>query len=121
MMTDGLMAVSKEASEETVEWRRMHLLRQIAERGGAISPIADPAAKHGYRFDAGIADVERDLADLAKLNYLETQFFDRVRLCPRCDSHHLNVREICPTCHSAYLASEGTLPSFPMWIRRDTA
>jgi hypothetical protein len=112
MMADGLTAVPEEAREETVEQRRMHLLRQVAELGGAISPIADPAAKHGYRFDAGSADVERDLADLAKLNYLETRFFDRVRLCPRCDSHHLNVRETCPTCHSAYLTSEGLFHHF---------
>lgn len=112
MITDGLTAVTKEASEETVEQRRMHLLRQIAELGGAISPIADPAARHGYRFGAGSADVARDLADLAKLNYLETRFFDRVRLCPRCDCHHLNVREICPTCHSAYLTSEGLFHHF---------
>jgi hypothetical protein len=83
MIADGVTAVPEEAREETVEQRRMHLLRQVAELGGAISPIADPAAKHGYRFDAGSADVERDLADLAKLNYLETRFFDRVRLCPR--------------------------------------
>jgi Thaumarchaeal output domain 1 len=50
--------------------------------------------------------------DLARLNYLETRFFDRVRLCPRCDSHHLNVREICSTCHSAYLTSEGLFHHF---------
>src|SRR5262249_53415540 len=37
---------------------------------------------------------------------------DRVSLCPKCDSHHLNVREICPACRRAHLVSEGLLHHF---------
>jgi hypothetical protein len=68
MIMDEPTAVSMEASGETVERRRMHLFTPDRQLGGAISPIADPAAKHGYRFEAGGVDVERDLTDLAKLD-----------------------------------------------------
>src|SRR5271167_3810407 len=95
-----------------VETRRLELLRRIADSGGRISPVAQPQAKHGYRYEAPGGDVESDLAVLARQNYLEARFFDRVSLCPRCDSCRLNVREICPGCHSAHLASEGLFHHF---------
>jgi len=57
-------------------------------------------------------DVKRDLGILARRDYLENRFFDRVSLCPKCDSHHLNVREICPGCRRAHLANEGLLHHF---------
>ena len=80
-----------------VETRRLELLRRIADSGGRISPVAEPQAKHGYRYEAPGGDVDNDLAVLSRQNYLEARFFDRVSLCPKCDSCHLNVREICPS------------------------
>jgi hypothetical protein len=98
---------------EHAEERRLDLLRQIARLGGKISPKAEPHAEHGYVYsDALGGDVERDLGTLARRNYLETRFFDRVSLCPKCDSHHLNVREICPGCRGAHVADEGLLHHF---------
>src|SRR5262249_39718679 len=44
--------------------------------------------------------------------YPEQRFFDRVSLCPKCGSHHLNVREICSGCRRAHLASDGLLHHF---------
>jgi hypothetical protein len=120
MMTDGLTAVSKEASEETVERRRMHLLRQVAELGGAISPIADPAAKHGYRFDSGNADVERDLADLAKLNYLNAIFRPRSRLPAMRQPPPQRPRDL-PNLPQRVFDQRRALPSFSMWVCRHTA
>jgi hypothetical protein len=49
---------------------------------------------------------------LATRNYLEARFFERVSLCPKCSSHHLNVREICPGCRSSHLTAEGLLHHF---------
>jgi hypothetical protein len=95
-----------------LETRRVDLLRRIADSGGRISPVADPQAKHGYQYAAPGGDAENDLAVLARKNYLEARFFDRVSLCPKCDGCHLNVREICPSCHSAHLASEGLFHHF---------
>jgi hypothetical protein len=97
---------------DTADERRLNLLRQIAEVGGTITPTAKPLAEHGYAFVALGDDVERDLSALARRNYLEERFFDRVSLCPKCNSHHLNVREICSGCRRSHLASEGLLHHF---------
>ncbi len=92
--------------------RQFNLLRQIAIAGGTIAPEASPNAEYGYTYVALGDDVERDLDSLARRDYLEARFYDRVSLCPKCDSHHLNVREICPGCRQAHLASEGLLHHF---------
>lgn len=92
--------------------RRLNLLRQIALAGGTIAPAAEPHAEHGYAYVVLGDDVKRDLGILARRNYLEERFFDRVSLCPKCDSHHLNVREICPGCRRAHLTNEGLLHHF---------
>jgi hypothetical protein len=101
-----------DATGTTAEERRLDLLRQIALAGGKIAPDAEPGAEHGYVYAVRGDDVERDLATLARSNYLEPRFFDRVSLCPKCDSHHLNVREICPSCRGAHLANDGLLHHF---------
>jgi hypothetical protein len=97
---------------DTADERRLSLLRQIAEAGGTITPTAEPLADRGHAFMALGDDVDRDLSVLARRNYLEERFFDRVSLCPKCNSHHLNVREICPSCRRSHLASEGLLHHF---------
>jgi Thaumarchaeal output domain 1 len=106
------MTADARVDAAVVETRRLDLLRRIADSGGAISPVAEPQAKHGYRYAAPGGDVENDLIVLARQNYLEARFFDRVSLCPKCDTCRLNVREICPGCHSAHLASEGLFHHF---------
>ena len=68
-----------------VETRRLELLRLIANSGGKISPVSDTAAKHGYQYAASGGDIENDLVLLARQNYLEARFFDRVILCPGSD------------------------------------
>jgi hypothetical protein len=95
-----------------VEARRLDLLRQIADAGGALSPLADPHAERGYAYAVVGDDVANDLGALEKRSYLDARFFDRVSLCPKCDSHHLNVREICPGCRRAHLTNEGLLHHF---------
>jgi hypothetical protein len=92
--------------------RRLDLLRQISSAGGTVTPAARPDAAHGYAYALSGDDVDQDLAFLAARNYLEARFFDRVSLCPKCDSHHLNVREICPSCRRAHLSAEGLLHHF---------
>jgi Thaumarchaeal output domain 1 len=97
---------------EAAEERRLNLLRRISLAGGTIVPHPNPHAVHGYTYVTLGDDVERDLGILARQNYLEERFFDRVSLCPKCDSHHLNVREICPGCRKAHLTKEGLLHHF---------
>jgi Thaumarchaeal output domain 1 len=106
------MTANAHIDATVVETRRLVLLQQIAASGGAISPVAEPQAKHGYQYVTPGGDVDNDLIVLTRQNYLEARFFDRISLCPKCDSCHLNVREICPGCRSAHLASEGLFHHF---------
>lgn len=96
----------------TTDERRLGLLRRIAEAGGTIEPNANPQAKYGYDYLAIGELVEDDLEFLAARDYTERRFFDRVSLCPKCSSHHLNVREICPGCRRSNLATEVLLHHF---------
>jgi hypothetical protein len=105
-------AAAVDGARAAAEQRRFDLLQQIAPAGGKIEPLATPYASHGYKYTVVGDDVERDLNLLARRGYLEERFFDRVSLCPKCDSHHLNVREVCPTCGRAHLSSEGLFHHF---------
>jgi Thaumarchaeal output domain 1 len=113
-MTDTVTwtANAHEAAGRSAEQRRTDLLRQIALAGGTVSPKPDPSIEPGYSYAAIGDDVDRDLETLARRNYLERRFFDRVSLCPKCNSHHLNIREICPGCRRAHLTTEGLLHHF---------
>jgi hypothetical protein len=108
-----MTAIDRQAPKGTAtDERRLDLLRRIAAAGGTIRPNAEPEAQRGYEYLAlGDAD-EKDLSYLAQRDYLDERFFDRVSLCPKCTSHHLNVREICPGCRRAHLANEGLLHHF---------
>jgi hypothetical protein len=107
------MAIEKSyATVITADERRLDVLRRIAAAGGTVTPNADPLAEIGYQY-VGLGDGdEKDLKDLARRGYLDERFFERVSLCPRCSSHYLNVREICPSCHRARLAGEVLLHHF---------
>jgi len=94
------------------EERRIDLLRCIADAGGVIEPQPNPQAQHGYEYRRLARNVEPDLQFLAERQYLDARFFDRVSLCPKCQSHHLNVREICPGCRQAHLTTEVLLHHF---------
>src|SRR5262245_41590163 len=74
---------SADDHRHAAEERRVNLLRQIALAGGKIAPHAEPDAEHGYTYGALGDDLERDLGILARRNYLEERFFDRVSLCPK--------------------------------------
>lgn len=100
------------SAPDSIERRRIALLRIIAERGGTISPKPNPEATHGYDFGELDAEVRQDLEFLAGHDYLERRFLDRVTTCPRCSSHHLNLREACPACGSANHVDEPLLHHF---------
>lgn len=104
------MTIATEAA--VAERRRIDLLRCIADAGGAIEPHPNPQTKYGYEYRTLGEGVERDLLFLTEREYLEARFFDRVSLCPKCQNHHLNVREICPGCRQAHLATELLLHHF---------
>jgi hypothetical protein len=92
--------------------RLLGLLGRIAAGGGRLLPTADPRVDRGYRYPELGDAVDGDLTALARRGYLEERFFDRVSLCPKCASHHLNVREVCAGCRRAHLSKEGLLHHF---------
>jgi hypothetical protein len=104
--------VAASSAAAPAEDQLVNLLRQIALAGGSLTPQPDPNTGHGYTYALPGDDGERDLNILTQQDYLEARFFDRVSLCPKCNSHRLNVREICPGCRRAHLASEGLIHHF---------
>jgi ssDNA-binding Zn-finger/Zn-ribbon topoisomerase 1 len=100
------------AQGPVAEKRRIDLLRRIADAGGVIEPNPNPQTRHGYEYCILGEGVEQDLQFLKERDYLQAGFSDRVSLCPKCQSHHLNVREICPGCRGANLATEVLLHHF---------
>ena len=96
----------------TDDQRRTNLLKTVAALGGTVTPRRDPMAKHGHAFAGLEQGIEADLAFLARGDYLDERFFDRVTICTRCDSHHLNIREVCPACGSTHYTEEPLLHHF---------
>lgn len=109
---DYVAAEEGELEEPGASARRLRLLIQVAAAGGTMVPTANPNAKSGYDYGALEAGAAPDLRFLAGRDYLDERFFDRVSICPRCASHHLNLREVCPGCRSAHLADEVLLHHF---------
>ncbi len=96
----------------TDDQRRTQLLRTIAGLGGTITPKRSPMAKHGHEF-VGLEDgIDADLGFLARSDYLDARYFDRVTVCARCNSHHLNLREVCTACGSTHYTEEPLLHHF---------
>jgi len=92
--------------------RRLDVLKFIAEAGGTLMPRRNPLGKAGHDFGLLSDGAEPDLKFLAARDYLEERYFDRVSVCPRCSSHHLNLREICPACRSSHYVAEPMLHHF---------
>lgn len=86
--------------------RRLDVLHRIQNYNGEWSPIWDPCSAMGYVYDPDIRSSEdndelmQDLDYLARNDYLEKSFADKLTVCPVCDSHHVNAREVCVSCNS---------------------
>ena len=99
---------------QTDDQRRLELLRSIAEAGGTLAPKRTPNARLGYVF-GGVEEsdeVEADLKFLEQRDYVRKIFYDRITICVKCSSHHLNIREACPSCNSVHITFEPLLHHF---------
>jgi hypothetical protein len=69
-----------------------------------LQPVFD--AKFGYRYQAveaiagNAADSETLLRSLCEVGILERKLFDKVLVCPKCNSANVSVRYCCPYCKS---------------------
>jgi Thaumarchaeal output domain 1 len=88
---------------------RPYLLQILAliPPGSLLEPVWNYTSPQGFYYSGGPeADRERmkqGLEELVERGDAERVFFDRLTLCPNCENHALNVREICPSCGSAHL------------------
>jgi hypothetical protein len=97
--------------------RLLRALGVIAAAGPMIEPKWDPASRDGfvYRGTGSPLDdltLPADFEELAREGYAERVFLDRLSLCPNCESHALNVREVCLSCASTNLKSIKALLHF---------
>ena len=97
--------------------RLLAVLASVSEAGSSLEPKWDPYAATGYVYPVtpsalDDASLLPELEELARRNYLERTFVDRISLCPSCESHALSVREICIECHSSNIAAVETLVHF---------
>jgi hypothetical protein len=63
--------------------------------------VSYPAVESELGADADYAALL--LEDLSRLGYLNRQFYDKVLLCPACNSQDLKLTTVCPKCRSAHL------------------
>ena len=55
-----------------------------------------------------------DILDIAeKEGIFESEYYDRIYLCPNCSSGHLSYREVCPKCGSSNSQTEDIIHHFP--------
>jgi hypothetical protein len=72
-----------------------------------LEPVWNYTSPQGFYYSGG-SEPDRErmkqaLEELVAQGYAERVFFDRLSLCPNCESQALNVRETCPSCGSANL------------------
>lgn len=116
----GLPTFEDERAAELIDARVIELLKKMLDgEVGRLDPYFDPNAKYGYGYpDANVVlkrlhgeEVEV-LELLHKLGYLEGTFYDKVYLCPFCQSHHLHLRLSCPECNSTDIRQASMLHHF---------
>ncbi|GAC1658410.1 MAG: hypothetical protein NVS9B12_10890 [Vulcanimicrobiaceae bacterium] len=91
--------------------RSQHLLSALAAvqaAGSQLEPTWNPLARSGASYrgtgsELEDAQLEEQLEALAREDYLERVFVERVSLCPDCGSHAINVHEACISCASSNL------------------
>ena len=97
--------------------RLVTTLEIVRAAGETLQPAWDPADSDGFRYlpnasELDEAEFRECLAQLARQDYLERIFVDRLSECPTCHSHALNVREVCLQCKSPNLSPVETIHHF---------
>ena len=94
---------------EGLDRRKVTFLQSWSKAAGEpLKPAASVESRYGYAYErarahfscAPGAEVDH-LEDLATRMCLDRTFFDRVRLCPQCLHHAVNVRKVSPRTKSA--------------------
>jgi hypothetical protein len=87
--------------------RRLPETLAALPKDALLEPVWNASSPKGFYYSgAPLLDrvlLQSDLERLVEEGYAERVFVDRLSLCPNCDSHALNVHEICPSCASSNL------------------
>ncbi|MEK7271071.1 MAG: diguanylate cyclase [Planctomycetota bacterium] len=90
----------------------------IAHGRKEIAPAIDPLLPMGHCYPEAMAVLgdagssAEALERLADEGLLSRSLVNRIRLCPVCDDHHLNYREVCPSCASIDIRGEEMIHHF---------
>jgi len=95
-------------------------LRLMVSRQVDMKPIIMPKSRFGYIYPfLSVNFKERDDIRIFRIlkifedeNLTDYRFVDRVRLCNKCYSSFLNLREVCPKCGSYNLTVEDLIHHF---------
>ena len=90
--------LTRASTQPVVETRRLELLRPIANSGGKISPYPTPTRRRNMELNMRrrVETSRTPWCFLRRQNYLEARFFDRVILCPKCDTAATSTYCILP-------------------------
>jgi CheY-like chemotaxis protein len=82
----------------------------------AIKPSPDVDSKIGFsylllsKWDGSLKEAEKQvefLDRLANREWMKRRVYDAIKTCPSCASINLNVRIVCPECHSPIITQNG--------------
>ena len=119
-MLDRDMFLGDDQSEKIKEGEKIEFLRHVLEIAPAsIAPVYNPEVNNAYSYPVlneffGISPGEgfSILRELHSENVLSRTLFDKVGLCPTCNFHTLNFREVCPKCRSLEIEIESIYHHF---------
>ncbi|MFH1305419.1 MAG: response regulator [Candidatus Omnitrophota bacterium] len=97
-------AVLNETDQQRINFLRAMIKDKVSE----LIPEYNMASLNGYAYPYAAGFFEtHDGSELGHLTFvaekgcLEQRFFDKIMTCPYCRHHDINVRETCPSNHSA--------------------
>ncbi|WP_213698331.1 diguanylate cyclase [Acetomicrobium sp.] len=100
-----LNEANQDALKESPDFRLMAYL--YARPSMQIKPLLEPFTPHAYRYPLASCLSEDPAMGEEWLGFLKQKgllefgdLIDRIRLCPRCETSHLNYIDICPNCSS---------------------
>jgi len=95
--------LSAEEKEKVYQETRKLLDKMISESSRELTPEIDSAGEIKYREIEEHLDKnhrEDSLAKLLKFDILQKKFYDKIIVCPFCNSKNTGVRLHCPSCNS---------------------
>lgn len=115
-----LSSLSELNRESQLDNADLRLLGWLYTRGDReLLPVADPttAGIYGYPlaecFTDGKTDVLQWLSNLeCQKQIVSGRLVDRIRVCPKCSSSHVNYVDVCPNCQSINIEKKEMIHCF---------